>query len=643
MSRYLLALWCTLISLFLEANGLWTQEANNCPSICTCRLEHLTETAIYRFMQKQKDGSVSEEIGSVENNDVLYEENEDTIEFLEEHGSAIIRSATCILQTETEAVKLLEDLPKNIESLTIIKGFESGNKTVKFSDLPIFPQLLALELIGPNLKSRASNSHLICEIDSAIPKLKFLNLERVLIRNSKQQIIQFLKEVKEEDVTFEYVHKVDGNPHDLTMVQRSTNDEEIVPYEVFKQQKEKNGDPPLFIGFKALLLLRITSCELNSISWEMFDGLSELQYLILEKNNLRFIPPFAFYGTPNLKILSLSHNKLLDIQITDLAGLLQLEYIDLSFNNFTQLSELSLPPFPKLKLANFADNPIGLVFPNTFEVMNTTNSLVIGSDAIPLGLITNSFLGLNELEKLTLKNVELALLKRDLLSGMHALRELALTGNITELEYDAFLEVPKIQKLALSNCQIKNISMDTFMGLQDLRLLDLSRNLLEYIPPGAFDHLTGIKELYLNGNNFKQLAHNVFSKIHPKLLRLTDNPWHCSCAMSDWKPLTINKVRQRILQPCDYTGDKGVACTTKSRFGVRYVYDNKVAPKCSEPSQFVNWNVFHAMRRILKCADYKPKLRKHSVVGEDDRTQVQSSTQASATVAFRNMSKLEKL
>ncbi|XP_018565691.1 leucine-rich repeat protein SHOC-2 [Anoplophora glabripennis] len=625
------------------SSGLWDQD-NNCPLICTCRLQHLTESAIYRFMQKDKNVPMPGEIGSVENNEVVYEENLDTMEMLDEHQSTIVRSAICILQTETEPIQVLENLPSNIETLTLIQGYESGNKTIKFSYLNKFPQLLSLELVGPHMVNKPVNSHLICEIDLPLPNLKYLNLERILIRNSKQQEENFLKEFKEEDLTFEYVQKLDRHFHPLTMVQKGTVDDNVVPYKVFKEQKETDGDVPLFIGFKKLFLLRITNCELNNVHWEMFDGLRDLQYLILERNNLRFIPAFAFYGTPNLKTLSLAHNKLLDIQITDLAGLLELEYLDLSFNNFTQLSELSLPPFPKLKLANFGNNPISIIFPNTFEVMNTTDSLIIGSDDIPLTLITNSFIGLNMLQKLTLNNLELEILKRDLFMGMPSLTELILSGNITKIEYDAFLEVNQIGKLILSNCQITNMSMDAFIGLQKLHYLDLSKNKLEYLPPGIFDNLISIKELYLNGNNLKQVSRDIFSKIHPKLLRLSDNPWHCSCDMSEWKPMIVNKVKQRSFKPCEYTGDKGIGCTAKNRFDYKYVFDNKVAPRCAEPRQFVNWSVFHAMRRILRCPDYKPKFRKHTTLGHSNEVSTQIyTTEAPKSIKFEKLQlKLKK-
>ncbi|XP_044257392.1 insulin-like growth factor-binding protein complex acid labile subunit [Tribolium madens] len=602
-----------LISLFVLINPIFSLEIleknENCPFSCTCKLEHLTETAIYRFMQNNKKKQNSHEVNSVEFNDVLYDDNLES-ELLDD--KPIVRSAICILHTEIDPLDLITKLPSDLETLTLIQGYNTGSKTIKFSYLSKFKNLLSLELLGPNLLNKMTNSSLISEINLPLPDLKYLNLENIQIKNSKIQIQKFVKEFNDVQ-TFEYVQKIDTNgQHPLTMVQQGTN-EEILPYEKYKQQDDENKIP-LFIGFKNLFLLRITHCELNNVHWAMFDGLNNLQYLILDKNNLRFIPPFAFYGTPNLKTLSLAHNNLLDIQITDLAGLLELEYLDLSYNNFSQLSELSLPPFPKLKLADFGNNPITVIFPNTFEVMNTTDSLIIGSNDVNLSLMTNSFLGLNLLKALTLNNLKIRRLKRDLFVGMPSLNELTLTGDITEIEFDTFLDVYKLKKLILSNCNVKNVSMDAFIGLENLQVLDLSKNQLEHLPPAVFDQLLNIKEIYLNENQLIKLPRDIFGKIHPKMIRLNENPWHCSCEMSEWKPMIINRIKQKVIKSCDFTQDKGVGCLQDNRFTFKYVYENKVTPKCVHPKQYVNWSVFHAMRRLLKCPEYKPKIRKHEIL-----------------------------
>lgn len=53
--------------------GLWDEEVV-CPKSCTCRLEHATEMAIYRFMQQGKepqrklnvmDDIINNEVGTI--------------------------------------------------------------------------------------------------------------------------------------------------------------------------------------------------------------------------------------------------------------------------------------------------------------------------------------------------------------------------------------------------------------------------------------------------------------------------------------------------------------------------------------------------------------------------------------------------
>lgn len=517
----------------------------------------------------------------------------------------IIKTATCILLTETEPVDLLAELPKDIDSLTLIQGAGSGNKSFKFSSINEFEKLISLEMVGTTIGG--NETYFTCEIDAPVPNMQYLNLETVRLKNSKTQTQKFVNEINDEEISFEYVYKHDPEAHPLTMVRKGIK--EVLPYNKYVQDEKSNG-APLFIGFDELIFLRISNCELNNVHWEMFDGLHNLKYLMLEKNSLRFIPDFAFYGTPNLKSLSLAYNNLLNIQITDLAGLLELEYLDLSHNNFSQLSELSLPPFPKLKLANFANNPISVIFPNTFEVMNTTDSLIVGGDDMSLSLLPNSFFGLTLLKSLTVNNLNIPLLKRELLTGMVSLDKLVLTGNITEIEFDAFLEVKNLETLILNKCNLRNLSMDSFIGLEKLTYLDMSDNQLDYLPPSIFDQLQSLRELYLHKNNFSTLPRDIFSKLHLKLLRLNDNPWDCSCDMSEWKPTVVNKIKQKAIKPCEMTYDKAVGCKEEDRFTYKYIYDTRVAPKCSSPEEYLNWNIFHVMRRQFKCPDFKPKLKK---------------------------------
>ncbi|XP_025833983.1 toll-like receptor 3 [Agrilus planipennis] len=590
-----------VLVLLRSVYSLWDADVD-CHESCTCSLVHLTETSVYGFKNHFIEKQTLTESDFHLNNEVIYDDSFET-----NLENFLFKSVTCLLQTETNADDLLKGLPKDIQSLRFIQGFESGNKTISFSNFLKFEDLKIVELQGTNLFLGQNNDSFISVFDAFLPSLEYLNLENVHIKNSKLRFPLEELRPKEESVTFEFTQQLNSKLPPLTFVQKGSKEDEILPY---KEYKHEEIESPLFIGFTNLQLLRVSNCKLNILKWEMFEGLHKLQHLILEKNRIMFLPDFVFYGIPNLKSLSLAWNNLLNIQVTDLAGLLELEYLDVSHNNFSQLSELSLPPFPKLKLADFKDNPITAVFPSTFEVLNTTDSLILGSTDTPMKLLPNSFSGLKLLQKLTLENVLITLLQRELLFGMPNLKELGISGNITKIEYDAFMETNILQRLILSRCKLQELSMDSFMGLSKLRILDLSRNNLQFLPPNVFDPLISLKELYLNENSFSILPRGIFSKIHPKLIRLTENPWHCSCHMDDWKPMVINKVKQKHLKICDFNHDKGVACPYEDRHVTKYLFDTKVAPKCTTPLKFKDWSVFHVMRKQLACPEFRPKLKK---------------------------------
>ncbi|XP_039770706.1 toll-like receptor 5 [Ornithorhynchus anatinus] len=90
----------------------------------------------------------------------------------------------------------------------------------------------------------------------------------------------------------------------------------------------------LFLGENMLQLVWETgSC------WDVFNGLSRLQVLYLNSNNLKFLPPGVFRGLISLQILNLNSNRLTSLSHSDLPA--NLEKLDLSRNQL-------LSPDPKL-------------------------------------------------------------------------------------------------------------------------------------------------------------------------------------------------------------------------------------------------------------------------------------------------------
>lgn len=75
------------------------------------------------------------------------------------------------------------------------------------------------------------------------------------------------------------------------------------------------------------------------------------------------------------------------------------------------------------------------------QIMNSTETLLLGGSGTALQLHADMFLGLRALRRLVATDVAAPALHRDLLRGMPRLRDLTLRGVIPSLPYDAFVEV----------------------------------------------------------------------------------------------------------------------------------------------------------------------------------------------------------
>lgn len=295
--------------------------------------------------------------------------------------------------------------------------------TVNSSTLKSLSQLNTLEIRGP--KDRGFRFVL----DAPLNFLQHVNFESISIIGSeilkKPKNFVHPKEVFDYKPNIELFNSFEFNEDDsnfnqydqklLFELQRQEREEmEIVPYEIYKEEVKK-AQMPSFYGWKHLKVLRIHSCGLNELSWEMFMGLEELQHLSLERNKIEVLPPFALSGATQLKTLSLAHNVIQDLHYRNLAGLFELQALDLSGNCLTKLTELTFPPFPKLERVDFRLNPIRYIFPATFWVMNQTQEMFFGSNKMPLELWGNQpFKKLTKLRILEVNNVTIQSLDQNI-------------------------------------------------------------------------------------------------------------------------------------------------------------------------------------------------------------------------------------
>lgn len=467
------------------------------------------------------------------------------------------------------------------------------------------------------IRSSGSYRNLIFHIDQPIPTIEHANFESVnLIADEKiKNLIKYPSEQHDSIPIGElYTYNNDES--------QDTEEYQIVPYDVYKVELTKSMRPSFF-GWNNLAVLRIHNCFMDELEYEMFAGMENLQHLSMEHDGIKVIPPFAFYGARYLKTLSLAQNEILDMNFLDLAGLLKLEHLDLSSNHLTKLSEESFPPFTSLKKFDLRGNPIEHIFPMTFAILNTTKEISLGSESTVLHLADthDAFKSLNELKSLNLLNVKSPSINQTIFTGLKSVERLKIRGFIERIELDAFVEMPELKELILSSCDISDISMDAFYGAKNLRIIDLSSNKLTRIPLGLFDDHQKLQEIYLQKNMLKKLPEDFFLMESVKLIRLTDNPWKCSCEMSKWKQSVTNSIRLNKLS----SNDKN--CIRNPKTGkidycddefddfpkYSYGFDNKMSPLCTDVSKNKLKDVYFFVRHNFKCSHPTNKLEDQKV------------------------------
>ena len=97
--------------------------------------------------------------------------------------------------------------------------------------------------------------------------------------------------------------------------------------------------PDLFRGLSNLQQIDLDDTNLSSVPPDLFRGLSNLQQIDLDNNNLSSVPPDLFRGLSNLQQIELDNNNLSSVPPDLFRGLSNLQQIELDNNNLS-----SVPP-----------------------------------------------------------------------------------------------------------------------------------------------------------------------------------------------------------------------------------------------------------------------------------------------------------
>lgn len=127
---------------------------------------------------------------------------------------------------------------------------------------------------------------------------------------------------------------------------------------------------------------------------------------------------------------------------------------------------------------------------------------------------------------------------------------------LSEIDPGAFNKLSKLEALRLNGNHILKIGKHVFSLCTHIREIDLSDNLISTIEDSAFVGLTHLRVLKLNRNILSHLSPKALeSRLQLSYFSLDDNPWDCDCRilyLKRWLEKSSNRrlsVSVRCSQP----------------------------------------------------------------------------------------------
>lgn len=261
---------------------------------------------------------------------------------------------------------------------------------------------------------------------------------------------------------------------------------------------------------------RVTAVS-SDILRSMADHVSSL---VLARNVIRELPPAAFQHFKYLTHLDLNGNLLNILNAEIFSGLeSSLEYLSASQNRILSLAG---PPIQFLRLwfLDLSGNQLSDMSKNTFSMMPNLSFLNMSRNphlnTLPHTLLHNSV----ELVTVDLSHNGLKSFPADLFGKSANLEHVYLHDNaIQEIPESAFVNMRNLTLVDLSNNNIVNIRQAAFVNVMSIRDLSLRGNQLNAFKGEFFNTGTSLENLDLSENQLSYLFPSSF-RIHPRLKKL---------------------------------------------------------------------------------------------------------------------------
>ena len=250
----------------------------------------------------------------------------------------------------------------------------------------------------------------------------------------------------------------------------------------------------------AITRLGVVSRGLSALKASDFSGLSSLEGLYLNGNELTTVDASVFSGLPALETLLLWGNQFSELEVGVFSNLSALKTLSLSRNQFSTLKAGIFSGLTTLQSVDLANNQLTTLETDVFSDLTALRKLDLSNNQFST-LNVGIFSDLSALRSLDLSNNQLTTLKAGVFSGLSALTRLDLPDNqLTTLETGVFSDLSALTMLTMSHNRLSMLESGVFSGLTALTWLNLSHNRLSALESGVFSGLTALEMLGVQNN-----------------------------------------------------------------------------------------------------------------------------------------------
>ncbi|XP_052084445.1 slit homolog 1 protein-like [Mytilus californianus] len=255
-----------------------------------------------------------------------------------------------------------------------------------------------------------------------------------------------------------------------------------------------------------LKFIDLSDNHIESIPNQLFDGIPNVQTLILRNNWINFISVSAFFGASNLEYLDISKNHLPAIQSSFCKFMYQVKYINISSNRLTHLDMDDMSNCETMTVFDISKNMIRDI---KGSLSQRSDLQVFNASGNGIKKVSDKFLlNATHINVMELSFNDLHQISAEVFNSMTELKILKLNGNAfndTADFLDIFNYTQNLEVLNISSNGISHIVNDTFQLLKSLQTLDLSNNSISKTFSDTFKGMQSLKALYLHHNDIRDI------------------------------------------------------------------------------------------------------------------------------------------